>query len=156
MAQAKSKHNSEDIQETDYKNDPNWKKFIKSLTGNNYFRGLLEHSKEYNQLLEKAKEYYKNSCEEAVKPNKAKLVSELMENTEIDVDELKMKERNLPKPDDDKWMNISQKDLDAMLEARFGSAGQNGEMVNGFSDLSQHLNSFINHVSTLEGAEFPK
>lgn len=157
LAQGKSKiYKDEEVEETDYTNDPNWKKFLKSLNGNNYFRGLLEHSKEYNQLLDKAKDYYKNSCEQQVKPNKAKLVSELMDKTEIDIDDLKMRERNLPKSDDDRWMNISQKDLDAMLEARFGSAGQDIETVNGYSDLSHHLNTFINHVSGMEGAEFPK
>lgn len=157
ISQARSKHNKEEsVDETDFANDPNWKKFLKSLTANNYFRGLIEHSKDYNELLSKAKDYYKNSFEQLIKSSKAKLIAELMDKTEIDMDDLKARERNLPNPDDDKWMNISQKDLDAMLESRFGSDGQNPEMVNGYSDISHHLNTFINHVSGMEGAEFPK
>ena len=133
------------------------KKFFKCLTARNYFQGLLEHSKEYNRLLENAKKYYQSSCEESVKPNQAKEISDLLEKLEIDTDELKEKEKCLPESDKDDWMNITQEDLDAMLETRFGRASQvEGDLINGTNNIADHLKTFINHISGLEGAEFPK
>lgn len=158
MSQARSKIEKEEDEPeaVDFNNDPNWKKFFKSLSSKNYFKGLLERSKEYDQLLDAAKEFYKTSCDKMSKPNKAKEIADTMDKLEIDVEELRKKERNLPKSDDDSWMNITPQDLDAMLEARFGSAGQDLELANGNADVSQHLKTFINHVSGIEGAEFPK
>ena len=145
------------MEESDFTKDTQWKKFFKCLTARNYFQGLLEHSKEYNRLLENAKKYYQSSCEESVKPNQAKEISDLLEKLEIDTDELKEKEKCLPESDKDDWMNITQEDLDAMLETRFGRASQvEGDLINGTNNIADHLKTFINHISGLEGAEFPK
>lgn len=158
ISQVKGKNNKgEEIEDADFNNDSNWKKFLQSLHAKNYFRGLLEHSKEYNQLLEAAQDFYKKSCEQLIKPNKAKEICELLDSLEIDVEELKKRENNLPSSDNDDWMNITQEDLDAMLEARFGKANESKrDVANQKCDIADNLKTFINHMSGIEGAEFPK
>ncbi|KAK6630931.1 hypothetical protein RUM44_003103 [Polyplax serrata] len=158
ISQVRGKANKdEEMEESHYAADPNWQKFLKSLSSKNYFRGLLQHSKEHDELLEKAREFYRKSCQDTVKPNVPQEICKLLDDLEVDVEELRRREKNLPKSDNDDWMSITEEDLDAMLEARFGRTGQiEGDLVNGNNDIAHHLKSFINHMSGLEGAEFPK
>lgn len=57
---------------------------------------------------------------------------------------------------DEKWLELCPKDLDAMLEERYGpkkfvEANKNSNP----SDFSAQLAKFLNHVSGVEGAEYP-
>ncbi|KAJ8953969.1 hypothetical protein NQ314_007162, partial [Rhamnusium bicolor] len=44
----------------DIETDRSWHSYLKTLQDKGYFKGLLEHSIDYNNLLNKAKEYYIN------------------------------------------------------------------------------------------------
>lgn len=62
--------------------------------------------------------------------------------------------------DDEKWMEISPEDLEAMLSARAGGSG--AEMQNMPADmdmdlgrLAESFEKFVDHGAGLEGAEFP-
>ena len=58
---------------------------------------------------------------------------------------------------DENWLELCPKDLDAMLEERYGrkkfiSMNRNSNPSNITSQLAQ----FLDHVSGLDGAEFPR
>lgn len=155
MSQYRSKEIQDDeSEEIDFNSNPHWIKFLNNLSSNGYFRGLLQHSKEYNTLFEAAKDFFRKSFRVSYKPNRAKELSELLDTLDIDTDELKRREKNLPEPDDEDWMNISQADLDAMLESRFGRTDDYSKNDN--PDISGRLKTFINHMSEFDGADFPK
>ncbi|KAL0270551.1 UNVERIFIED_CONTAM: hypothetical protein PYX00_007926 [Menopon gallinae] len=153
LNQAKGNSCKGESEESDFENDHNWKRFLNSLTARNYFKGLLEHSQQYNQLLDAAKEYYSNSCGKSLKPSRAKQVLDTFSKMDIDVEELKKRELSWSKSDDDSWMNITQEELDSLLKARFGCTGD--KTGDDRFEIAHHLDEFINHVSDLEGAEFP-
>lgn len=60
VAQAKgSKYNADDDSKDDLSQDPEWLRMKARLEEMNYFRGLLEHSKEYNELLNAAQDFHR-------------------------------------------------------------------------------------------------
>jgi hypothetical protein len=57
---------------------------------------------------------------------------------------------------DEKWLELCPKDLDAMLEERYGpkkfvETNRNSNP----SDFSAQLAKFLNHMSGVDGAEYP-
>ncbi|XP_044737684.1 protein ecdysoneless [Chrysoperla carnea] len=139
---------------TDLESDRSWHNFMKSLNKQNYFRDLLEHSKEYNELLEKAKVYYKEKCETAHStPLIGKEILDLSKTLDFNEEDLKMLEKNLPEEDDDSWLSVNPTDIDKLLEDRYGKNFENGntDPVN----LTKKLSDFMNQISSYDGAIFP-
>ncbi|GJQ70819.1 putative SGT1 protein [Trypoxylus dichotomus] len=139
-------------------NDKNWKAYQRKLQEKGYFNGLLEHSKEYNQLLNKAKEYYSNHMgSDSGVISVGEQVSKLLQSLDYNTEEYKKEAENLPPDDDDSWLNIHPDELDSMLEEQYGNEktlSLNGETNP--TEFTQNVESFLNHVSSFEGAEFPK
>lgn len=79
-----------------------------------------------------------------------------MDSLEFDIDDLKKREIGLNVNDgDDSWMNVTKEDLDEILAARFGKDKANTADDNQ-PNIAKHLNSFINHVSDVDGVDFPQ
>lgn len=139
-------------------NDKDWKAYQQKLQEKGYFKGLLEHSKEYNQLLNKAKEYYAHYKESHfTNTSIGQELLKLLQSLDYNPEEFKKAEANLPGDDDDSWLNISPHELDKILEEQYGS--ERTLILNGETNPTQfteNLTTFLNHVSGLEGAEFPQ
>lgn len=141
----------------DIEGDKGWANYLDSLKNKGYFQGLLEHSRDYNLLLNKAKEYYINHRDSMqYMPAIGQQILELTKTLDYNTDELKKVESDLPNEDDDSWLNISPEELDQMLQEKYGQ--KKFVRVNNHSDagsFSEKVNSFLNHLSDVEGAEFP-
>ncbi|CAG9831641.1 unnamed protein product [Diabrotica balteata] len=137
---------------TDVESDRGWQNYLKSLKDKGYFKDYLEHSLGYNNLLNKAKEYYVDH-RDSMHQNSSigQEILDLSRNIDIEVEE----ETNLV-DDDDSWLNISPDELDKMLQEKYGQ--KKIFNVNNNSDASsftEKINSFLNHISDVDGAEFP-
>uniref|UniRef100_A0A1B6D498 Uncharacterized protein n=1 Tax=Clastoptera arizonana TaxID=38151 RepID=A0A1B6D498_9HEMI len=142
-----SHNKSSKTDDNDLSLDPAWFSYKKSLSEKGYFKGLLEGSKEYSRLEELAKVYYKEHVT-VYQPPKGKIILDLLKN--IEYEELKQSENVLPPSDDDSWLEVSPDELERLMEQRYGCKTS----VNS-SHISSHISNFFNHISSLEGAEFP-
>lgn len=138
-------------------NDRGWKTYLKSLEDKDYFRGLMEHSKEYNDLLNKAKEYYISNRDSMQSTTEiGQEILDMSRNLDCGSDEFHRSESEIPKDDDDSWLDVDAKDLDAMLQERYGQKKYFNVNGNGDANvLTQQLNKFLDHISDVDGAEFP-
>lgn len=143
------KINADEIEEK----DRDWHRFIGSLTGKNYFRGLLEGSKEYTDLLDKAKSYYRENCAVEKTGNRiGKEIVGLLKGSEVDKPELIRSQKSLATEDSEEWLLISSEELDDMLKKRYGQTS----VITTPSDskaLSSILSDFLDKKSEFDGVE---
>lgn len=166
---AKATQNDQDEKSTDFQNDVRWKRFLGSLKEKGYFKGELEGSLMYRELLEKAKQYFMHSVSA---PNfssgrsghsAGERVVHLLRTVDVNVEKLRERERHLKPPDDEKWMEVTPRDLEALLDG-YSSQGRNlsdGKRNDSAdtelaSAITKGLQSFVHHTSDYRGAEFPK
>nr|CAD7397002.1 unnamed protein product [Timema cristinae] len=153
---AQARNSSTDISD-DILNDRGWLLYLTSLEKNGYFRDLLEGSLGHTELLNKARQHYLDN-REAV-PCRApvgQVVLDLLNSLEIDLEELSREEGSLPPPDDDSWLEVSPCDLESMMEERYGrNQFLNVSNKSDPADLTSQLTKFLDHMSSLEGVEFP-
>ncbi|KAJ8982399.1 hypothetical protein NQ317_012437 [Molorchus minor] len=74
----------------------------------------------------------------------------------LNIEEFKNGEHDIAKDDDDSWLNISPEELDKMLQEQYGQ--KKIFNVNNNTDASiftEKVTNFLNHVSDIDGAEFP-
>ncbi|KAF6202535.1 hypothetical protein GE061_002931 [Apolygus lucorum] len=147
VSQCKSKDGADDLE-----NDKGWHRYRQSLLDKGYFKDLLEGCKEHQRLEKDAKEYYRNHAMYS-QPTTGQAVLDLLNSLEVDVEGMRRDGGSLPPPDDDSWMEITSDELDKILTERYGSRPNPNSSVN---DISAHLQTFLNHVSGLDGVEHPK
>ncbi|KAL1128944.1 hypothetical protein AAG570_013478 [Ranatra chinensis] len=133
----------------DLLNDRGWLRYKQSLTDKGYFKGLLEGSQEYKRLEKEGMEYYRSSMVYA-QPAVGQVVLDLLNNLDIDLEEMRKAGSSLPPPDDDSWMEISAEELEKSLTERYGTRPECGT-----SEIPNKLNSFLGHISGIEGVEHP-
>ncbi|XP_048449060.1 protein ecdysoneless homolog [Rhincodon typus] len=144
--------------------DPLWEGFISSLKKNDYFRGELEGSARYKDLLQMAEIYFQHSVSRptslpALSPGEQ--ILQLLQSLSYSVEELQKEGDNLPPDDDDSWLDISPEELDQMLEEASGrkllnSARQEEGLDYDLSDVTKNMKAFVSKVSSHEGAEIPR
>ncbi|KAM8774668.1 protein ecdysoneless homolog isoform 1-T2 [Rhynchonycteris naso] len=141
---------------------PLWAGFLDSLKKNDYFKGLIEGSAQYQERLEMAKNYFQLSvnCPEsspAISPGEEILT--LLQTLPFDIEELK-KEANLPPEDDDQWLDLSPGQLDQLLQDAAGKKEpepiSKEEENYDLTQVSKSMKAFISKVSTHKGAELPR
>lgn len=99
--------------------DREWQKYCESLKDKNYFQNELEGSKKYQELLQQAKEYYKDNRDSMRTSYKiGDDILRSLKQLDVNFDEFKKKEQLLPDSDSDSWLNVSPEDLDDMLQKR--------------------------------------
>nr|CAD7195333.1 unnamed protein product [Timema douglasi] len=115
-------------------------------TGWEQLGDLLEGSLGHTELLNKARQHYLDN-REAV-PCRApvgQVVLDLLNSLEIDLEEL-----------NDSWLEVSPCDLESMMEERYGrNQFLNVSNKSDPADLTSQLTKFLDHMSSLEGVEFP-
>ncbi|KAM6266022.1 protein ecdysoneless homolog [Porphyrio hochstetteri] len=142
-------------------NSPLWERFLRSLKEKNYFKGEMEGSAKYLELLHMAEDYFEQSVskpESAVEVSPGDEILTLLQTTTIDVKEFEREAACLPPEDDDSWLEITPDDLDQMLkEARDESLPPSSEEEQKYDleAVAQSMKAFVSKVSTHEGAEMP-
>nr|CAD7260029.1 unnamed protein product [Timema shepardi] len=157
---AQARNSSGDISD-DILNDRGWLLYLTSLEKNGYFRSalvsllrtcteeardLLEGSLGHTELLNKARQHYLDNREAVPCPAPVgQVVLDLLNSLEIDLEEL-----------NDSWLEVSPCDLESMMEERYGrNQFLNVSNKSDPADLTSQLTKFLDHMSSLEGVEFP-
>lgn len=147
-SQAKTSNN-------DIEQDREWIKYLESLTGRNYFQGLIEGSKGHNELLTSAKDYYiQNRDNMKIAPKIGDEILRDMKQLEFSYDDFKILEQSLPDSDSDNWLNIAPEDLDAMLLKRYGIKNLLTKDPNANAGhLTEMLTDFLDQESEFDGVD---
>uniref|UniRef100_A0A8C6DC77 Ecdysoneless cell cycle regulator n=1 Tax=Moschus moschiferus TaxID=68415 RepID=A0A8C6DC77_MOSMO len=143
---------------------PLWAGFLESLKKNDYFKGLMEGSVQYQERLEMAKNYFQlsvNRPESSHAMSPGEEILTLLQTIPFDIEELKKEEAYLPPEDDERWLDLSPDQLDQLLQEAAGkkepepiSKGQ--EENYDLTQVSESMKAFISKVSTHKGAELPR
>ncbi|KAI3993499.1 hypothetical protein MKX01_002512 [Papaver californicum] len=166
------------LENLDGKGSSTWEAFKESLESSGYFKELLPGSKEYRRLMENAQEYYRNS-------SSFSRASEMMSAPVRRIDEIfallhsseEFKGLDLPPSDNDAWLYDGEDELKLeMLEREKElelyelkqqksqkakekkDADRSAESAVNDPDLGDIVNSmqsFVQKVSSYEGAEVP-
>ncbi|XP_057884826.1 protein ecdysoneless homolog [Melospiza georgiana] len=140
---------------------PLWERFLRSLKEKDYFKGEMEGSAKYLELLHMAEDHFQQSvavpesCDE-VRPGDEILA--LLQTTPIDLKELEREAACLPAEDDDSWLDMTPGALDQMLkETRNESLSSPNEEEQNYDleTVAESMKAFVSKVSTHEGAEMP-
>ncbi|XP_075993314.1 protein ecdysoneless homolog [Genypterus blacodes] len=167
--------------------NPQWKSFLESLKRNGYFREEMEGSARYAALTRSAENFFKHSVSSktsATSPGE-EVLQLLQSCSSLNLEELKRQEQQLPQEDSDSWLNLTDQDLERLLQERnggvFNVSGQSSsptkrtqhaegaeqerketeqdkdeeEASYSLVAVSQGMKSFLNTVSSHEGAELP-
>ncbi|MCL7031035.1 hypothetical protein MKW94_030478 [Papaver nudicaule] len=143
----------------DRKGTSTWEAFKESLESSGYFKELLPGSKEYRRLMENAQEYYRNSSAYS-------RASEMMSAPVKRIDKIcslshsseEFKDLVLPPSDNDAWLYDGEDELKGQKTKEKNDADRSAENVANHSDISDIVNSmqsFVQKVSSYEGAEVP-
>ncbi|NXI99691.1 ECD protein, partial [Psophia crepitans] len=140
---------------------PLWERFLRSLKEKNYFKGEMEGSAKYLELLHMAEDYFEQSVtkpESSVEMSPGDEILTLLQTTTIDLEEFEREAACLPPEDDDSWLDITPDDLDQMLkEARNEPVPSSNEEEQKYDleAVAESMKAFVSKVSTHEGAEMP-
>ncbi|KAJ8318090.1 hypothetical protein KUTeg_003181 [Tegillarca granosa] len=148
--------------------DVRWNRYVTALKEKGYFKGEIEGSVLYQQLLNSAEEFYKSQLhmeENEISQSPGAEILDMLDKVEYDIEERRKNEALLPPPDDDSWLELTPDGLEKILQAKSGPTIDNGQMpsTNGnlsedrfdLSKVADSMQSFVNKVSGLDGAEFP-
>uniref|UniRef100_A0A3Q3MKZ6 Ecdysoneless homolog (Drosophila) n=1 Tax=Mastacembelus armatus TaxID=205130 RepID=A0A3Q3MKZ6_9TELE len=139
--------------------NPQWKSFMDSLTRNSYFRGELEGSARYRELLRSAENFFKQSVasNSSVLSPGEEVLQLLHSCNSFSLEELKKQELQLPQEDSDSWLDITAQDLERMLQERKRRKESEDAEEASYSlvAVSQGMKNFLNALSSHEGAELP-
>lgn len=147
--------------------DHEWQKYLESLLDKNYFQDELKGSKKYQELLQQAKNYYKDNRDSMRVANKiGDDILQDLKQLDINQEDFRKLEESLPDSDNDNWLNIAPEELDEMLTKRYGirnllnkdsnaSASQLTDMLSGFLEkesdfdgvnMNESIPSFVNKL----------
>ncbi|KAJ7324207.1 hypothetical protein JRQ81_017227 [Phrynocephalus forsythii] len=142
---------------------PMWDNFLNSLKKNNYFKGELEGSAQYQDRLHMAENYFQQSV---INPQSSGVESPgeeiltILKGTTFKMEDFQKETDSLPPEDDDSWLEISPDTLDQILKDASGTnkpvSTLNEEEQNyDLAEVTESMKAFMSKVSTHEGAEFP-
>ncbi|KAM8924491.1 protein ecdysoneless homolog isoform 2-T2 [Pelodytes ibericus] len=140
---------------------PLWAGFLNTLKKNGFFKGELDGSARYTELLKTAEVYFQQSVlqpESSIAASPGEEVLCLLDTLSINLEEMKKEEANLPPNEDDSWLDISPEKLEQILQDASGpeeSAPAANEHKYDLSDVTESMKAFISKVSSHEGAEVP-
>ncbi|XP_065602755.1 protein ecdysoneless homolog isoform X2 [Cyrtonyx montezumae] len=140
---------------------PLWERYLSSLKEKDYFKGEMEGSAKYLELLRMAQQYFQecvNKPESFVEESPGDEILTLLQTTTFDVKEFEREAECLPLEDDDSWLEISSDDLEQMLKEARGESHPSSNEEEQKYDLeavAESMKAFVSKVSTHEGAEMP-
>ncbi|KAG8435165.1 hypothetical protein GDO86_013203 [Hymenochirus boettgeri] len=140
-----------------------WTGFLNALKKKDFFKGEIEGSARYSELLKNAEIYFLQSVirpESSLAKSPAEEVLRLLNTLSINVEELKHEEANLPPDEDDSWLDLSPERLEQILQEAAGPkeyipTSSENEQKYDLSDVTESMKAFISKVSSHEGAELP-
>lgn len=139
---------------------PLWTGFLNNLKKNNFFKGEMEGSAQYCELMKKAEIYFQQSVfkpDSSANLGPGEEVLRLLSTLTVPMDELKKEEANLSPDEDDSWLDLSPEKLEQILQNAAGSkeiASESEDPYN-LSEVTDSMKAFITKVSSHEGAELP-
>ncbi|XP_071943829.1 protein ecdysoneless homolog [Antedon mediterranea] len=147
-----------------------WQRYLQSLKLKGYFCGEIEGSTLYTKLLDSAKKFYMETMNEATRDvsDPGYKVLEILDKVPENLDEMLQIEKDLPEDDDERWLTLTEEELDKMIEIASGRPVRNpvamlpeeetekAELNFDPGLLTDTMKSFVEKVSSFEGAEFPK
>ncbi|XP_077786626.1 protein ecdysoneless homolog isoform X2 [Podarcis muralis] len=144
-------------------NVPLWDTFLNSLKKNNYFKGELEGSVQYLNLLHRAENYFRHtviSSQSSVADSPGEEILNILKATSFNLEDFGKETTSLPPEDDDSWLEISPDTLDQILKEAAGTnkstyTSDEEEQNYDLSQITENMKAFISKVSTHEGAEIP-
>lgn len=149
--------------ENDVINTKGWQIFAKQLQQNGYYGDAIEGSKEHTERLNAAKQYFRIVSEnhstyiDAVArdiQHNLKHMSTLNEQYKTEISS----EYDSSLNDNEDWMNISQDDLDNMMNERYGIKKtlrcNTDDSETDAIDLGKNLNTFLQEKSEFDGVDF--
>ncbi|XP_064285910.1 protein ecdysoneless homolog [Passer domesticus] len=140
---------------------PLWERFLRSLKEKDYFKGEMEGSAKYLELLHMAEDHFQQSVavpESSDEVSPGDEILTLLQTTPIDLKEFEREAACLPAEDDDSWLDITPDALDQMLkETRNESLPSTKEEEQNYDleTVAESMKAFVSKVSTHEGAEMP-
>ncbi|XP_050664379.1 protein ecdysoneless homolog isoform X2 [Leptidea sinapis] len=132
-------------------------KFLSSLTKNGYFKDNIEGSKDYMQLLEKAKSYFSN-IECPINTQVCHEISDLkLLDVFVDTKNKVISNSNLDmSEDDDDWLDVSPEQINNILNTRYGESDNMDESkLKPSNQITSTLADFLKTTSDFEGIERP-
>lgn len=130
----------------DLDTDITWLQYLQELKKKDYFKNLLENSQEYNNLLNTAKDYFKNN-KDMIHHNPILGQKIIDLNKTLDyTEDLK----SIAPDDDETWLKINPQQLDELLEEKYGNQTKSKQ-----TNVVHKLNEFLESTSSIEGVEFP-
>ncbi|TRZ00723.1 hypothetical protein DNTS_007163 [Danionella cerebrum] len=150
--------------------EPLWRGFLESLKKRGYFKNELEGSSRYRELMTSAESFFRQSLITNHRPDlhsPGDEVLKVLKSATFSLEDLKIQEAQLPPEDSDSWLDISPQELERLLQetgrgmknnATHTKAKQEEEQEGGYSliAVTQGMKSFINAMSSHEGAEIPR
>lgn len=149
----------------DEPNGPKWERFHACLSEQGYFKGEIEGSKLYQDLLKKAKQQFSENFMTQNRSDPGQIILTMLKDAVIDME--KMKAEELLPEDDDSWLNLTEQDLEEMLSkysdlnSRKTGRGTRTNTPNhtepsvDLDSVTRTFKSFVDKVSSYKGAEFP-
>ncbi|KAM4636429.1 protein ecdysoneless homolog [Discoglossus pictus] len=143
---------------------PLWAGFLSTLKKNDFFKGEMEGSAQYCELLKVAEIYFQQSVikpESSVALSPGEEVLSLLNTLPVNMEEMKLEEADLPPDDDDSWLDISPDKLEQILQDAAGSnesvppAADDHDKKCDLTEVTNSMKAFISKVSSHEGAEMP-
>ncbi|NXK55507.1 ECD protein, partial [Chauna torquata] len=140
---------------------PVWERFLSSLKEKDYFKGEMEGSAKYTELLHMAEDYFQKSVaksESSIEESPGDEILTLLRTATFDVKEFEREAACLPPEDDDSWLEISPDDLDQMLKEATNESHPSSneeEQKYNLEAVAESMKAFVSKVSTHEGAEMP-
>ncbi|XP_029465040.1 protein ecdysoneless homolog isoform X3 [Rhinatrema bivittatum] len=142
---------------------PLWDGFLQSLQKNEYFKGELEGSIRYMDLLRQAENYFQQSVvksESSITLSLGEEIQSMLQKLPISLQKLREEEASLPPENDDSWLELSPAQLEQILQEATGleethPSVAEDEQPCDLADVTQSMKAFISKVSMHEGAEMP-
>ncbi|KAH9492818.1 hypothetical protein Btru_024789 [Bulinus truncatus] len=135
-----------------------WQHFKKSITSKGFFKGEIEGSKLYMNLLEEARQFFKSQLNGEIddEDNLGKIIVQYINQHSSKFDEFRKADKVLPPSDDDSWMNVTPEQVDQMLKSSRGLVSSDTSELFDLTKVAESMTAFVEHESGIEGAEFPK
>ncbi|XP_075697645.1 protein ecdysoneless homolog isoform X2 [Rhinoderma darwinii] len=139
---------------------PLWTGFLNNLKKNDFFKGEMEGSAQYCELLKKAEIYFQQSVfkpDSSANLSPGEEVLRLLGTLTVNMEELKKEETRLPPDEDDGWLDLSPEMLEQILQKAAGSNEVATEYDTQYNlcEVTDSMKAFISKVSSHEGAEVP-
>ncbi|OWF55919.1 protein ecdysoneless homolog [Mizuhopecten yessoensis] len=144
-------------------NDMRWNRYLQSLKERGFFRGEIEGSKLYQQLMSDARQFYTDQLQadlrEGSKRNTGGEILRLLDSVEFDIEAMRKAEADLSPPDDDGWLNLTPETLDDMMRKKAGpnstEKSSNGKDPIDLSKVADSMKAFVEKISGVDGVEIP-